>query len=81
MKFFYLRNKETRELVTAYHDFNDEGSWVELDYGYSNPYFSQREDLEYIAEGKAESTWAVEISSIVLKDASNGLLEVCEVEL
>lgn len=81
MKFFYLRNKKTIELVTVYHDFNDEGSWVELDYGLKDPYFSTKEYLETIAAGKAQSTWAVEISSIVLKDAANGLLEVCEIEL
>lgn len=81
MKFFYLRNKETGNIVTFISNCNDEGDWVELDYDYSQPYFSDKELLKRIVDSEQKSTWSIEISSSVLKDVAAGFLEVCEVNL
>jgi hypothetical protein len=81
MILFYLRNRWTGEVVTFDSGYNEEGSWVELDYGYSNPYFNREDILKKIASGETKSTWSVEISNCIQKDAEEGLLEVIEVEL
>lgn len=81
MHLFYLRNKISGEVVTFYSDSNDEGSWVQLDYGYTNPYFASKDELEKIATGLAISSWSVGMSDTIITDGALCVLEVCEVNL
>lgn len=81
MHLYYLRNKISGEVVTFYADSNDEGSWIDLDYGYGNPYFASKSDLDKIAVGHVENSWSVGISDAIITHGALCILEVCEVTL
>ena len=51
MKRYYLKNRASKEIVTATFDANEEGDWTILDFDGEQPYFGSKEELENLGAG------------------------------
>ena len=81
MERYYLKNRDSKEIVTATFDANEEGDWTILDFDGEQPYFGSKEELERIRLGLCNDSWSYEISKFVKLAIKLELLDIIEVEL
>lgn len=81
MKRYYLKNRDSKEIVTATFDAVVEGDWTILDFDGVHPYFGSKEELERIRLGLCNDSWSYEISKFVKLAIKLELLDIIEVEL